>query len=281
MHLRDRIVVLTLAAAGSAAGCAAPDGAPEDISALPDKQLTVQHDRVTGSGLGVTLDYFDPDSRCPTLRDDAFARLNGRSVPLSRGQVQVIPPKNDDGGVVCTHPSVTLGAIPADLSPPWTLEIGDPSQVVAATFGPGSPNPFTVGAPVNAELVASFVTLAVAIQRPPGVRTPAAVAATLTSSDGHTAVRAAELGESLLQFPNPFDPGWAPGPVTIRLDVYYFPPDVLLGCENAACSLASMPGACSPATGLPGGPPCSSVVGPAASPTFTLPLDCGGLAVCS
>jgi hypothetical protein len=89
------------------------------------------------------------------------------------------------------------------------------------------------------------------------------------------------VGESFLQFRNPIDPGWARGPVTIHIDVYYFPPDVLLGCENAACSLVSVSRACSPASGLPGWPPCSSLDGFAASTTFNMPLDCGGLSVCS
>src|SRR5436189_4137071 len=96
-------------------------GGPRPISDFQSKSLDLKYD---DSGLVATLNYtFVSTYGCELLGDDAFARLNGRSVPLFRGAIQVTPPQGDDGSFDCVSPSVTVNPIAADLSPPWTIEI--------------------------------------------------------------------------------------------------------------------------------------------------------------
>ena len=273
--------VAVVAAALVASGCA-KNGDQEDIGDLPAKKLTVQHDSVASSGLVVTLDY--DDTRCAVLDSDAFARLNGQPVSLFRGEYQYFPPMGDDGGFTCTHPSVTLDQIPADLSPPWTIEIGDSSQIVSATFGPGTPNTFAVGPLGNVILTSSQDMLDVPIVRQPGATTPAYAAITSTASDGQSSVRAGDVSLPFIQVPNPINPGWPAGPVTLQIDVYYYPPDALLGCQDASCAVVSMPGTCSAALPDPGASfvLCSSLNTVSTTTVLTVQLDCASTTgICS
>lgn len=164
-------------------------GGPASIIDFPQKSLTVRHD---SADFIATLD-FDDVPWCDLLEADAFARLNGRSVPLFRGQVNIIPPHGDDGQVECIHPSVTLDQIPSDLPPPWTVEIGDSSETVSATFAPKAFTPVTVIDPV---LDPSSDRLTVMLQRQPGDTTSISGTATLTASDGQSTVSSAQAGES-------------------------------------------------------------------------------------
>ena len=267
--------LVVMGVAFAASGCA-KDGDPVEIGDLSGKSLTVTHDSVAATGLKVAFDYEDV-SRCSVLGGDAFARLNGQSVPLFRGEYEYIPPMNDDGGFNCTHPSVTLDQIPADLSPPWTIEIGDSSQIVSVTFGPGTPNTFDVGPLDNTTLTSSSDELVVPIHRHPGDSTPARAAATFTASDGQSVVRLGGVYESYIRIPNALAPGWPSGPVTARIDVYYYPVDALLDCQNAHCAVAIDPayfGTCVvlPAPGA--AMPCSSLNTVLETTVLTVPLSC-------
>lgn len=223
-----------------------------------------------------TLDYDSDNTRCAVLASDAFARLNGQPVSLFGGEYQYFPPMGDDGGFTCTHPSVTLDQIPAGLPPPWTIEIGDSSQIVSATFGPGTPNTFAVGPLGNVILTSSQDMLDVPIVRQPGATTPAYAAITSTASDGQSSVRAGDVNLPFIQVPNPINPGWPAGPVTLQIDVYCYPPDALLGCEDASCAVVSMPGTCSAALPDPGATfvLCSSLNTVSTTTVLTVPLDC-------
>lgn len=278
--------ISTLAVVGAAmlvAGCGPMGGESEDIDDLSNKSLKVTHDSVASSGLMVAFDY-DDQSQCSVLDSDAFARLNGRSVPLFLGHYEYIPPMGDDGGFNCTHPSVTLDEIPADLQPPWKIEIGDSTQVVSATFGPGTPNTFEVGPLENVTLTSSQDKLDVPITRHPGDTTPAYAAVTSTASDGQTSIRRGDVYQPYIQVLNPVNPGWPAGPVAIQIVVYYYPPDALLGCQNAACTIVSPDysgGSCDavPAADSPG---CSSLATISTTTALTLELSCASsTGICS
>jgi hypothetical protein len=249
------IAIAALAVAFLGAGCGgSPYGGAVPINDFPRRSLTVKHD---SSELIVTLAY-DDSSRCDLLADDAFARLNGRSVPLFVGQIMIIPPMGDDGGVVCVPPSVTLDGIPPDLSPPWTIEIGDASETVSATFGPAPVTPVVVGPVNNPVLTSSQDTLTVLLERAPGDTAPSSAVAHLTASDKQFTTRTALVEPSDLVFATAVNPGWPPGPVTVTVGIDYFAADVLLGCQAAQCSVA----------------PLSGTYNPPAWTTFTIDLVC-------
>ena len=256
-----------------ASGCA-QDGDPVAIGDLSGKTLTVKHDSVAGSGVAVTFDYEDA-SRCSVLESHAFARLNGRSVPLFRGEYEYFPPMGDDGGWNCTHPSVTLAEIPADLPPPWTIEIGDFSQIVSVTFGPGTPNAFDVGPVVNTTLTSSSDILNVPIHRHAGDASPARAAATFTTSDGQSSVRLGDVYSSYIRLDNPVDPGWPSGTVTARIDVFYYPADAVVDCQNARCAVVGAEARWGTCVVAPGpAKPCSALNTVLETTVLTVPVSC-------
>jgi hypothetical protein len=267
----------TLAISLVGTGCHAGSqwGGPAAISAFPNRSLTVKYD--DHNGLIATLDYSDT-VRCDILKNDAFASLNGRSVPVFPGSFQIIPAQSDDGGVICTHPSVTLTQIPSDLSPPWTIQIGDSTAVLAATFGPGPVNPFTVGPVTTSELTSSLDSLTVQIQRPAGTATPAFAQATLTSSDGQSSMSVGAVGQSSIVFANAIIPGWPPGPIAVQIKVDFYAENTLLSCQAPNCSLVQEPGICTPLASGPGMPgagiPCSDLFASSTTNVFSIQLTC-------
>ncbi len=261
--------VLALAALALVASvCQPADGTPlRDIS---DKQLSVIVLGPSPDTLTATLSNSSPGYPC-ALGDDAFASLNGQSVPLFPGQQYTIPPMGDDGQVGCHNPSVTLDPIPSGLSPPWTLEIGDASEIVSETFGPDTFNPYQVGPLLTSLLTGSYDTLTVQISG--GDTTPADPVATFTASDGRSKSRNGSfvgpvfgndaVVERAVEFASAVAPGWPPGPITVEIDMNYCPYDHVLDCQNATCSvdatganLVSMtsvftiPLACTPVNGV-------------------------------
>jgi hypothetical protein len=271
----DRIAAgVGLAVVLVASGCA-QDGAPEALGDLPGKTLRVQHDSVVSSGLVVKLDYGDL-SRCSILDTDAVARLNGRPVPLVRGEYDVIPPMGGEGGWNCTHPSVTLDQIPSDLPPPWTIEIGDASETVSATFGPGTANPFQVGPLTNASLTSSQDNLNVPIAPATGEAMPTFAAVTSTASDGQSSVRAGWVYQSDIEIMKPVNPGWPPGPVTLQIVVYYYPLDVFLDCQNATCLVSPLLSGCTPVPSSLDQASCSSFPIDTGTSAITGETVCGG-----
>jgi hypothetical protein len=269
-HSKGLDAVALLAASLVGAGCSSPYGGPAAISAFPNRSLTVKYD--DRNGLVATLDYSDT-ARCDLLKHDAFASLNGQSVPLFRGSIHVIPAQSDDGGVICNHPSVTLAQISSDLSPPWTIEIGDPTAVLAATFGPGPITPFTVGPVTTSVLTSSLDSLTVQIQRSAGIATPAFTQATLTASDGQSWTLVGAVEDSSLVFDNAISPGWPPGPVTIQIEVDFYAVDNLLSCQAPKCSLVGEPGTCSPLGPGPG-IPCNDLFISSTTNVFSIQLTC-------
>jgi hypothetical protein len=243
-------------AAVALAGCGSPYGGPAPISTFSKKSLDLKYDT---SGLVATLNYsFNPADRCDLLGDDAYARLNGRSVPLFPGAIQTIPPMGDDGGFNCIPPSVTLDAIPADLSPPWTIEIGDPSEVVAATFDLKAVAPAAIGPVANPVLTSWTDTLTIQLQVDPGDTAPISAVATLTDSSGHGARDTAQIGTSSLVFPQALNPESRPGPITVQVIADYFSTAELLDCQAPQCSLA----------------PGSGLYAPWTTTNFTIQLAC-------
>ncbi|HXU61646.1 MAG TPA: hypothetical protein VN962_08100 [Polyangia bacterium] len=215
-----------------AAGCGASYGGPAPLSDFPKPSLTVSHQGAGNSdSFSATLDFDDIDW-CDVLESDAFARLNGRSVPLFRGEVRVIPPQGDDGGVECRHPSVTLDQVPSDLSAPWTFEIGDSSRSLSATFAAAPIGPVVLSNPV---LTNAALTLA--LQRQAGDTTVINGQATLSASDGQSTVSSAEAGQDGILFPT-FTALFPPGPVTAAVVLNYFSADQLLDCQAPRCTLA-------------------------------------------
>ena len=194
-------------------GCGSPYGGPEPLSEFPSMSLDLKYD--DADGLLVTLNYaFEPAGHCALLEDDASALLNGRPVPLFLGDIQVTPPMGDDGSFNCVPPSVSLKPIPADLSPPWTIQIGDPSEVVSATFAFQPITPAAIG-PVTTPVLTSWTdTLTIQMQDDPGVTAPYVVQATLTSSNGFGSVETAyadtlsgdQITPTSLVFPEALNP---------------------------------------------------------------------------
>jgi hypothetical protein len=274
MRLINRVAAGVLVAVPlGGAGCGSSSfGGPVAISAFPPQTLTVKYD--TG-GLVATLDY--PDiARCDLLNSDAFARLNGQSVPLFPGSVKIMQ-NGDDGAVICTHPSVTLPPFPSDLSPPWTLEIGDPTEVLSATFAPGPINPFTVGPGITPVLTSSLDNLTVQIQPPAGGATPASARATLTGSDGQSFTTVGAVGESSIVFGNAILPGSHNGPITAEIDVDFVATVGLISCQAPKCSLAQE-GTCGPWASIPGDPgpgvPCAGLLISSTRDVFSIQLAC-------
>jgi hypothetical protein len=217
----------------AAAGCGATYGGPAPLSDFRKPSLTVSHHGDdTSDTFSATLD-FDDISWCDTLESDAFARLNGRSVPLFPGEVKVIPPQGDDGGVECIHPSVTLDQRRTDLSPPWTIEIGDSSRTFSATFGGAPVNPVVLSNPV---LTNAALTLA--LQRQPGDTTVISGSAMLSASNGQSTLSSADAGPDSIVF-STFTALFAPGPVTVVVVLDSFSNDQLLDCQAPRCTLAT------------------------------------------
>ncbi len=254
-------------------GGTASFGGPAAISAFPNPTLTVKYDP---GGLVATLDY--PDiARCDLLNNDAFARLNGQSVALFPGSLKVTPPTYDDGAVICTHPSVTLPPFPPDLPPPWTLEIGDPTDVLSVTFGPAPINPFTVGPGITPVLTSSLDNLTVQIQPPAGGATPASARATSTASDGQSFVSVGAVGGSSIVFGNAILPGWPAGPITTQIEVDFYATVILIACQAPTCSLVQE-GICGPWASIPGDPgpgvPCAGLLISSTTSVFSIQLAC-------
>ncbi len=269
------LAIIALALVASA--CGPLGGESEDIDDLSNRSLKVTFNTAASGGLMVDFDY-DDQSQCSVLDGDAFARLNGESVPLFRGQYQYFPPQGDDGGFDCTHPSVTLGQLPADLPPPWTVQIGDSSQTVSVTFGPGTPNEFDIGPTTGVTLTSSLDTLDVPIERQGSDTTVAYAEATFTASDGQSTVRQGYVYQPYIRFLDPVAPGWPSGPVTAQIDVSYYPADALLGCQNANCSVAVDPADC---YALPA-PACSSLSAVVVTADVTVSLACASTnGICS
>jgi hypothetical protein len=280
MRLISRVagsVVVVVALLGGGCGGSSfggsPFGGPVALSAFPSPTLTVKYDP---GGLVATLDY--PDiARCDVLNGDAFATLNGQSVPLSPGSVKVTPPNGDDGSVICTHPSVTLPPFPSDLAPPWTIAIGDPTEVFSATFAPGPINPFTVGPGITPVLTSSVDTLTVQIQPPAGGATPASARATLTASDGQSFTSVGAVGASSILFGNAVMGGWHNGPITAEIDVDFVATAGLIDCQAPKCSMVQE-GSCGPWASIPGdigpGVPCAGLVISSTTTVLSTELAC-------
>lgn len=235
MSFVERAGVMALAAVASV-GCGSPYGGPRPLSDFQRASLDLQYN---STGLFATLNYASiPDPDCELLDDDAFARLNGRSVALFRGAIEVTPPMGDDGAVNCVPPSVTLGAIPADLSPPWTLEIGDSSAVVSATFDLKPVTPAAIGPVANPVLNSWTDSLTIAVQDDPGDTLPISAVATITASNGYGSIATAQIGQSSLVFPEAINPQSAPGPLSVQVVADYFSAAELLACQGPKCSLA-------------------------------------------
>jgi hypothetical protein len=274
MRLINRVAAALLAAVSLVGlGCGPSQGGPVALSDFPAPALTIRYD---AGGLVATLDY--PDiPRCDLLNDDAFATLNGQSVPLFPGSVKIV--QEGDGEVICAHPSVILEPFPSDLAPPWTLEIGDPTAVLSATFAPAPIDPFTVGADITPVLTSSLDNLTVQIQRPTGGTTPALARSTLTASDGQSCTSVGAVGESSIVFGNPIFPGWPAGPITVQIEVEFEAVANLLSCQAPKCSVV-LEGDCGPWATIPDDPgpgvPCAGVVISSTTTTFSIQLSCPG-----
>jgi len=207
-----------------------------DIRDLPGKKLVL-------AGVGaLQLEYDWLSDRCVVLRDDAFARVNGRPMSLFRGAYHVTPPMGDDGTVDCSFPGAYLNEIPADLPPPWTVEIGDGSQVVSATIGLALLTEFEIQPLIDPPLRSSFVQVNVPITFAGDVDpSPAVPKITLTASDGRTTTSYGTVYAHQIGFGKALPPQWPVGPVSVRVEVDFTTPQVLLGCENAECRLAGAP----------------------------------------
>jgi hypothetical protein len=70
------------------------------------------------------------------------------------------------------------------LPPPWTIEIGDDSQIAQATFGPGALDPFEIEPLLSPTLGSGFAPLVVPIVRKPGYPTGSSARGTFTASNG-------------------------------------------------------------------------------------------------
>lgn len=171
-----------------------------------------------------------------------------------------------------------VSAGPSSLSPPWTIEIGDRTEVLAATFGPGPINPFTVGPGITPVLTSSLDNLTVQIQPPAGSATPALARATLTASDGQSFASVGAVGQSSIVFGNAILPGWPSGPITVQIEVDFYAADNLLSCQAPNCSLAQEPGICSQLASIPGMPgpgiPCSDLLISSTTSNFSIQLSC-------
>lgn len=254
------------------AGCGSPHGGSVALSEFPSPTLTVKYD---AGGLLATLVY--PDiARCDLLNDDAFATLNGQSVPLFRGSV-VVMSDGGDGEVICTQPYVLLDPFPSDVPPPWSLEIGDPSEVLSVTFAPAPISPFTVGPGITPVLTSSNDTLTVQIQRPTGGTTPVLAEATLTSSDGQSWPSVGSVGESSIVFGEPIPPGWNNGPITAQIEIEFLATAEIIDCQAPKCSMV-LEGDCGPWSIVPGDPgpgvPCAGVVISSTTTVLSTELAC-------
>jgi hypothetical protein len=182
-----------------------------------------------------------------------------------------------DGEVICTSPSVTLPPFPSDVSPPWTLEIGDPTEVLSVTFGPAPINPFIVGPDITPVLTSSLDNLTVQIQRPDGAETPALARATSTASDGQSWMSVGAVGESSIEFGGPIPPGWQNGPITVQIDVEFLATADLINCWARKCSIV-LEGQCGPWATIsdnPGpGVPCAGVVISSMTTVLSTQLAC-------
>jgi hypothetical protein len=100
---------------------------------------------------------------------------------------------------------------------------------------------------------------------------------TFTASDGQSSVRLGSVYLSYIRILNPVDPGWPSGPVTARIDVYYYPVDALLDCQNAHCPIAADPayqGTCVALPGSGSAMPCSSLNTIVETTVLAVPLSC-------
>jgi len=262
MHRVHHTAIIAAAAVAFAASACQPAGIA--LGDIPNKQLSVNHVGPSPGQLTATLNYYSAEYGCD-LRGDAFARLNGQSVPLFLGQEYTIPPMGDDGQVGCHQPSVTLNPIPSGLSAPWTLEIGDASEIVSVTFGPETFTPIQIGPLLTSSLTSSYDPLTIQISG--GDSTPADAVATFTASDGQsTSGNGSFVGlgivgdtfvERALEFTSAVAPGWPPGPINVEIDTTYSPYDQVLDCQNATCSVTS-----------------TAAYSVSITSTFTVPLAC-------
>ena len=234
-------IVTALAATGvmlgSLAGCADERVQHVRLAEQPGKTLSIGHP--TSNSLSVELGLKTDIAHCPVLEDDAFARFDGRPVTLLPGDVHVIPPHGDDGGWDCTPPSVSAD-IPDDLPPPWTIEIGDGSQIVQATFGPGAVSPFELEPPVSPTLASAHAPLVVPIDRRPGDPTNASAMGRFTASDGSAVVEGGDITSDSIRFSRVVNEGTREGPVSAQIDVWFAPTEILFDCQNAVCNLGNL-----------------------------------------
>jgi hypothetical protein len=204
------------------------------LSDIQNKQLSVSVLGISPAALTATLNTSNSPPYPCSLVDDAFARVNGQPVPLFLGEAYTIPPMGDDGGQGCHPPSVTLNPIPS--GPPWTLEIGDASEVVSATFGPATET-YQVGPPLTSSLTSSQDTLIVQLSGG-DLTQVSSIRATMTASDGQFTERTGALVGSTVEFTYAVATRWPPGPIAVKIDMsYYYSGEQLLGCQNATCSL--------------------------------------------
>jgi len=201
------------------------------------KTLTIGHP--TWNSLSVALKLQTDIDHCPVLEDNAFARLNGRPVTLARGDVHIIPPQGDDGGWDCTPPSVSTD-IPGDMPPPWTIEIGDDSQIVQATFGPGATNPFQMDPPASTTLGSAYAPLVLPIERTPGDPTGASAMGRFTASDGSALLEVGDITPDSVKFSRVVNVGAPEGQVSAQIDVWFVPTEILFDCQNAACTIGNL-----------------------------------------
>jgi hypothetical protein len=233
--------VIALAAA-ALAGCGSPYGGPAPIADFQRKSLDLAYD-ISG-GLVATLNYsFSPADRCELLDDDAVALLNGRPVPLFKGDIQVTPPMGDDGSFDCVPPSVTVNPIPADLPPPWTIEIGDSSEVVSATFDLTPVTPATIG-PVATPVLTSWQdSLIIEMQNGPGITPPIGATDYIMAFNGFgTRAGSAQITPTSLVFPQALDSQSEPGPITVQVVANFFSDAELLDCQAPTCTMAPRSG---------------------------------------
>jgi hypothetical protein len=97
------------------------------------------------------------------------------------------------------------------------------------------------------------------------------------ASDGQSSVRLGDVSESYIRILNPVDPGWPSGPVTARIDVYYYPVDALFDCQNAHCAVTADPGYLGTCVELPRpgyAMPCRSPNTVVETTVLTVPLSC-------
>ena len=102
--------------------------------------------------------------------------------------------------------------------------------------------------------------LTVALQRQPGDTTVISGAATMTASDGQSAISYAQAGQDEIVF-STFTALWPPGPVMVAIVLDYFSPDALLDCQAPRCTVTQ-------GSGLYGAPTTSTFTVQLTTPSY-------------